>query len=156
MEHKKEFISLPTILIDSREKQPYLFKSSENLAGTETATLSCGDYTLKEYSNLIIIERKNSIIELCGNIGKNRKRFVRELEKMQDFKFKFIIIEDYWSSIWKKTYTNLSPNSIFGSIIALELKYGIHFILAGTRVQAHQITRALLVKAYQYKLEGKI
>lgn len=141
--------------MDTREKSPYKFRASKNCAGCETEKLDYGDYQVKGLPSLIVIERKNSITELCGNIGKNRDRFERELKRMEEARFRYVIVEDHWSSIWRAKYTKLHPNSILQSIVAFELKYGVHFIFAGNRKQAHQITRSLLIKAHKYWQEGR-
>ena len=151
---------LPIILIDSREKKGhrYKFNRTDTCGGSEVCKLEFGDYVLKYHPNLIVIERKKSIDELCGNLGKNRDRFERELQRMVDAgcKFKYIIVEDYYSSINKPRFSKMHPKAIFSSMIALELKYGIHFIMAGSRTNAKKITKALLLKAYDYKLRGVI
>ncbi len=144
---------LPTIVIDTREKTPYNFKASATLAGVVSRKLEFGDYALEGHENLICIERKRSITELCGNIGKNRERFKRELERMRQCKLRFIVVEDYWSSILRlgknKFVRGMHPNSVFESIISWKLKYDVNFIFAGTRAMAHRITRSLLLKAYK-------
>lgn len=153
---KETSSSLAVILIDSREKQPFNFRASANLAGCETIKLDHGDYQIKGHPDLITIERKNSITELCNNIGKDRDRFERELSRMQNTKLKYVIVEDYWSSVWSPKYTKLSSNFIIASIISFEFKFGIRFILAGNRESAHRITRELLVRAHKYRTEGLI
>jgi ERCC4-type nuclease len=148
---------LPLIIIDQREQEPYSFRRSKNcLGGVCGFRLMYGDYQLFGYPDLIAIERKHNVTELCGNLGKNRKRFERELERMQNAQFRYVIVEDYWSSIWRAKYTRMHPNAIFQSIIALELKYGVHFTFTGNRKIAHQLTRSLLLKAHKYCAEGKI
>lgn len=143
-------------MVDSREKSPYKFNKCKNCAGCETSKLDYGDYQIKGMPELIAIERKKDVIELGGNLGKKRERFERELQRMQSAKFRFIVVEDYWSSIFRLRYSRIHPNALFESIIALELKYGVHFIFAGNRAMAHKITRSLLLRAYKYKSEGKI
>lgn len=149
--HKKR--KLPTILIDSREQNPYSFRASANCAGAEITKLSHGDYQIMNHPELISIERKASIDELSTNLGKHRERFERELEKMQESKHRYVIIESHWSSIYRPQFSKMSPNVIFGSIMALEIKYHVHFIFAGSRKMAHRITRDLLLKAYFYGMK---
>lgn len=157
MAKKKKLISgLPIIIVDTREQERYEFKATEHCAGFEIAKLDCGDYGLKQYPNLIVIERKKSVDELCGNFGINRERFERELERMKSIKLKYIVVEDYWTSIFRPHFSNLPVNVIFESIFALELKYNIHFIFAGTRSMAHNIVRVLLLRAYKYHVSGII
>lgn len=157
MAKKKKTISkLPTIIVDTREQEPYEFKATEHCAGFIVEKLDCGDYGLKECPNLIVVERKKSVDELCGNFGINRERFERELERMKEVKLKYIVVEDYWSSIFKPHFSHMPANVIFESIFALELKYNIHFIFAGTRSMAHNIVRVLLLRAYKYHVGGII
>ena len=149
-------MNLPIILVDTREQKPYHFKSCATCSGSLVIKLDYGDYQLKDMQDLIVIERKQSIDELANNLGKDRARFERELERMQECQFKFIIIEDYWSSIWRRSYTKMNPNAIFESIIALELKYDTRFCFVGNRENGHRITRALLLRAYKYRKNGII
>lgn len=151
---------LPVIIRDSREKQDYgfNFRKSKNCAGMIVQKLDFGDYAIQGHENLIVIERKQSVTELCGNLGKNRERFIRELERMNaaECKFKYVIIEDYYSSIDKQKYTRMRPNAIFQSIMSFEIKYGVHFVFAGGHARAHEITRSLLLWAHRYKMNGTI
>jgi len=153
-------MELPIILRDSREKPDYgyNFIKCDTCAGTEIAALDYGDYQVKNFPSLIVIERKQDISELCSNIGVHRERFERELQRMIDAgcQYKYIVIEDYYSSIYKQKYSKIHPNAIFESIIAMEIKYGVHFIFAGTTEMARRLTRSLLLKAYKYKTEGLI
>lgn len=151
---KDKTIPLPTIIVDTREQEPFEFRATDRCAGSESSKLDCGDYAIKDHTELIVIERKKGVDELCGNFGANRERFERELERMKTIRFKYVVVEDYWSSIFKPSYSRMPPNVIFESIFALELKYGIHFIFAGSRTMAHNITRSLLLRAYKYKMEG--
>lgn len=152
---KKPTYQLPWIIKDTREQKGFNFRASANCAGMIEDKLDYGDYALKDHLDLITIERKQNVTELCGNLGKNRDRFERELERMQSTRFRYVVVEDYWSSIKKPKYSRMNPEAVFQSIIALEIKYGVHFIFAGTHEMAQKITRSLLLKAYKYKLEGR-
>ena len=149
-------MELPTIIKDTREHEGYgyNFRASSNCAGMIVEKLDTGDYAIKDYLDLIVIERKKSIIEMCNNFGKKRKQFENELKRMENIKFKYIVVEDYWSSIKHPKFTTLKYNMILGSIISFELKYGVHFIFAGNKNMAQDITRSLLIKAWKYRQEG--
>lgn len=153
-------IGPPIVLRDTREKPGYGFNfiKCETCGGTEEVALDFGDYTLKDYPNLIVIERKQDVGELCSNLGANRLRFERELQKFIDanVKYRYVIIGDYYSSIFRQKYSKMHPNAIFESIVSLEIKYGIHFVFAGTHENAHRLTRSLLLKAHKYRVEGVI
>ena len=153
-------LNIPIILRDTREKPGYGFNfiRCDTCGGTEEVALEFGDYALKDFPSLIIVERKQDVGELCSNLGVNRERFERELQRMIDaqVRFKYVIIGDYYSSISRQKFSKMHPNAIFESIISLEIKYGVHFVFAGTHENAHRLTRSLLLKAYRYKLEGII
>jgi ERCC4-type nuclease len=149
---------LPIIIVDTREQLPYKFIASKRCAGCKVETLNAGDYSIEGMQGTIVVERKKDIDELRGNLGKNRDRFERELQRMVDsgIKFKFIVVEDYYSSIWKRGFSRMNPMAVFESILALELKYDVRFIFCGTRKMGHTITRSLLLRAYDYKKKGLI
>lgn len=147
--------TVPTIIRDTREKDDhgYKFKASTSCAGMVEEKLDFGDYAIQHHLDLIIIERKASVTELCNNIGKHRERFERELQRMVDAKVarKYIVIEDYYSSIFRQKYTKMKPSAIFESIMAFQVKYGVAFLFVGTKEMGHKVTRSLLLKAYKYR-----
>lgn len=152
---------LPTIIKDSREKEGhgFHFRKSDNCDGMIVEKLDYGDYAIKDYDRIVIIERKQNVVELCGNIGKYRERFESELQRMVDANVlrKYIVIEDYWSSVVKKQrYSRMHPNSIFESIIALQVKYDIPFLFCGTHEMSQRVTRSILLKTWKYYKEGKL
>lgn len=152
---------LPIIVRDTREKPEHGFRfiASKTCAGMVEEKLDYGDYSIKDHTDLVVVERKQSVIELCGNLGKHRDRFERELQRMVDagVRRRYVVVEDYWSSATRQQkYTKMRPESVFGSIIALQVKYNVHFIFAGTHDMAHKITRSLLLNAYKYHCQGLI
>lgn len=153
MSRKSSSDNLPTIIIDTREQKPYLFRANANLAGAVRQKLDYGDYSVAGIEHIICIERKQDVDELCNNLGRNRARFIRELERMQASKLRYIVVEDYWSSVFRPKRSKMNPKSIFESIMAFSTKYGVHFIFAGNRKMAQRIVRGLLLKAYKYREE---
>lgn len=151
---EKKTSPLPTIVIDTREQEPYDFKAGKSVQAIVHEKLDHGDYGLKDYAHLITIERKKSVDEISSNLGKHRARFIRELERMQSSKKRYIVIEDHWSSIYRKNrYSKVHPNAIFESILALCMEYDVHVIFAGSRKMAHKIVRSLLLRAFKYREE---
>ncbi len=145
---------LPTIVIDSREQMPYDFKPGKSIELVIHKKLDHGDYGIEGHEDLITIERKKSADELSANVGKHRKRFIRELERMQSSARRYIVVEDHWSSIYKKNrYAKIPPNAVFESILALSMKYNVSIIFAGSRKMAHKIVRSLLIRAFLYREE---
>lgn len=109
-----------TINFDSREQQPWIFNSEIKrpgeiqILGSEVATISAGDYQIKEAPDLCRIEKKSGFKEIIGNYTPvaNRERFEREMEKLKDIKYKYLFIE-----------TNISMDILALSI--QQFKYGL-------------------------------
>jgi ERCC4-type nuclease len=80
-----------TIVQDSREQTPLSF---HNFRGIETIRqgLKTGDYSVLGYESEICFERK-SVQDLVGTLIGGHERFLREMERMRDFKAKYILIE---------------------------------------------------------------
>lgn len=80
-----------TIVQDSREQTPLSF---HNFRGIETIRqgLKTGDYSVLGRESEICFERK-SVQDLVGTLIGGHERFLREMERMRDFKAKYILIE---------------------------------------------------------------
>ena len=81
------------ILKDTREKQGWDFESSEKCEAQIDIGLKTGDYTLEGLETSLCIERKASTGELAMNLGKKRKTFEAEIERMSHFRWAYIICE---------------------------------------------------------------
>ena len=81
------------VVRDTREQEGegWWWPASKYCAGTVRDTLPTGDYTLRGYEEMLIIERKGSISEWAKNI--NEARVERELERMESIRFPFILLE---------------------------------------------------------------
>jgi ERCC4-type nuclease len=86
-----------TVVKDTREQDGYTFESFTgrytSCKGMVTRKLDTGDYSLEGLEEKLCIERKGRISELAINLGKDRARFMREIERMQEFPFRFLILE---------------------------------------------------------------
>lgn len=138
----------PLIVVDTREQAPYKFRADRSCAGSVVKKLDYGDYQIDGHPELVVVERKKSIDELCGNIGKHRERFERELQRMQSCRWRFVVIEDSWFSIQDPDFSRMNYHAILATIVAFELRYGVNFVFANTRKWARRITKQILLKAY--------
>ena len=80
-----------TVIRDTREKNGWYFKETEYCQGMLEQKLDTGDYSIVGLEDILCIERKGCVSELANNIVD--KRFDRELERMEGFKYKFLILE---------------------------------------------------------------
>ena len=119
----------PIVIIDSREQTRWEFS---NLP-TERGTLDAGDYSLKNLTHLISIERK-SLPDLLACVGRERARFRRELQRLKSYRFRTLIIEashaDLEAGQWR---SQVKPSAVLGSLAAWQAQFSLPIWLAGTR-----------------------
>lgn len=103
--HNPEFPGV--VLIDCQEQIPFTFEgiACDAAAGTgdwqvrtERANLDTADYTLDGYASRVGVERK-SLADLFGTLGQGRERFVRELERLAEYKFAAVVVEADWRAV---------------------------------------------------------
>jgi len=82
------------VLVDTKEKKPFIFP--KNGFTIQRQNLPIGDYTIKGMERVVIIERKNSFLELERNIrnAANRERFLSEIASLTQFPRRLILVED--------------------------------------------------------------
>lgn len=90
------------VIRDTREQERgdgWWWEESDQCAGTKVDTLPTADYTLEGLpDNYFVIERKAGTAELAQNI--NQGRFERELERLEAFKYPFLIAECTWDDVY--------------------------------------------------------
>ncbi len=157
-------IPKPTVIVDTREKTPFKFEwaiSHGQINPLEHVKVDAGDYTIKEIPNLVVVERKKDVCEIYNNvIGKEKlERFIREMERMQSYKYKFIVVEDHWESLWDaKKFKFASRNQKWAGLLVMShlfeimTKYNVHVLFAGDK--AEQLTLKLLVKFYEKEMKN--
>jgi hypothetical protein len=133
-----------TIVRDTREQKGWDFPEEEKqagkirVAGTVTATLDAGDYTIKGYEDLVRIERKYGFCELFGNMVPKEAelRFEREMEKLRNIPHKYIIIETSLSddilglSVPQMRF-GMPANRLLKWLMEISIEYGVMPIFAG-------------------------
>jgi len=146
-----------TIIIDTREQRPYLFKGYPIFQ----QALPAGDYSIRGFETFIAIERKQAE-EVYLNFGHGRERFMRECEKLSSYERKAIIIEnDFERLVNPPDYTRakykmkLKRSHIMGSLAKLIGEYGIPVIFASGRREGNELTFAILKQYYKCKREGR-
>jgi len=125
------------IVRDTREKVGYWeFEDFE----MSIKKLDTGDYSIVGLEDILCIERKKSITEFCGNI--TQARFTRELERMEKYPYRFLILEfdvddvmryPIGSSIpkWKWAQLKITGKFIMSAISNIQIKHGVNVIFAG-------------------------
>ena len=110
----------PTIIVDTREQSPLVFRTLPSIAGT----LTTGDYSFAGAEELFAIERKSvpDLVSCC--IGGNRERFERELHRLRGFWFARLLIVGAEAEITTHRYRgNISPKAVLHTVRAFEARY---------------------------------
>lgn len=79
------------VVKDTREQLGWTFPESDRCAGTVVDTLKTGDYSLRGYEHLFVIERKGSPAEFAKNLLE--ERFEDELIRLDKFEHPFVLVE---------------------------------------------------------------
>jgi DNA excision repair protein ERCC-4 len=130
----EDFIVFPrTVLVDSREQLPFPFVGLRAdarqgrkllIIPTEVRGLASGDYSLDGYENRIAVERK-SMVDLFQSVTRERERFERELERLNEFQSAYVVLECEWGDILNNPPpdSGVLPKTIHRSIMAFTQRY---------------------------------
>lgn len=167
----KDILDTFRIVIDTREQMTPRAQHRIKAFGVpcERATLSYGDYAgnvtlpggaLLDTSVTItpkcVIERKMSLDELAACLGRERRRFERELIRASEAGAKiFLLIEDgSWEKILRHQYrSKLNENAYIGSLTAFQFRYGVHVIFC-TQLTTPRVIREILYRDIKERLEN--
>lgn len=141
------------IIQDTREKHPWNFSYS-----CEIGTLETGDYTIKGLERLVRIERKASIEEIANNLGKEFDRFEREMTRMLEYKYRYVVCEfpisdiiNYPNSCKLKMVRDkayMSGKFLLKRVNELQINYGINFIFCDNKAYAIEYVSSLLKRIH--------
>ncbi len=144
-----------TLIEDTRERDPWSFHIYDQCIATVRQKLDEGDYTTQEILDLEIstgrkilrLERKASTGEIALNLGKHHARFIKEMERLEPYEHKYLILEfsiddilDFpvGSKIPKKIWKYLRMNGklLYNRLKAIEDKYGVELVFSNDKVGA--------------------
>jgi ERCC4-type nuclease len=134
------------VVVDSREQAPYRFTEIERdrfdgggilMIPLQTGrALPSGDYSIVGYESRMAVERK-SLVDLFGSVGRERKRFEAEIERLNEFEFAAVVVEDEIGNmiLHPPPQSQLSPKTITRTIQSWSIRYPmVHwFFLPGRR-----------------------
>lgn len=159
-----------TVIKDTREQDGYTFEKFTGMYtscnGMVIQKLETGDYSLVGLEDKLCIERKGKVAELAINLGKDKHRFLREIERMQLFPFKFLILEfsledvmnfpdgseipeEKWSSM------KISNKYILKMLVEFQMYNGIHVLFCGNRKNAKLAVNSILKRVNEHYSIGR-
>jgi hypothetical protein len=142
-----------TIIIDTREQQPWTF---DNYA-TAHKKLDTGDYSIEGLETILGIERKKSVSEFANNIIESRFKDV--VFRMSQLKYSFLLLEfdlediliyPVGSTVPKKMWDKIkiSPAFILKHILELQLNHNIKVLFCGDSDSASKMAEHILKKVH--------
>jgi hypothetical protein len=142
------------ILKDTREKNGWSFDAFDKCLAVARWGLKTGDYTARGLERDLVIERKASTGELAMNLGKKRKAFEAEIERMSDFRWKYILcefsIDDLMnfpqnSGIPKKQlqYVRMNGKFMWKKLCEYQEQSGVEVVFCDSKLDAE--ARAMLI-----------
>lgn len=119
----------PTIVVDSREQTPLIFRRLPSVVGG----LTSGDYSVRGLEDLFAVERK-SIPDLVGCcVGENRERFERELHRLRGCRFKRLLVVGRREDIEAGAYrSRIAPEAVLHSLAAWEVRFDVPVVFCPT------------------------
>lgn len=137
--------SLVTIVIDTREQEPYGF--NPDLVRPVRRALPAGDYSVAGLEETIAVERK-TLDDFVGTVVRARGRFYRELRRLQRCARACVVVEANLSDVLAGRYRcDAHPNAILGSAIAISVDFGIPVYFCSSRQVACRFVEAYLLRA---------
>lgn len=133
------------IVADTREQMPYKFELPVYDGTTlERGTLSTGDYSLAGLESKVGVERK-SLSDLMACMGKERERFMWEMERAQALDAFAVVAECSWADIASGSYrSQVRPRAAIATLSAIMARHGIPVIFAGSRAGGEYATYCFL------------
>ena len=127
-------MTMPKILIDTREQTPLVFPDG---VPTERTTLQTGDYSIEGYADVFTVERK-SLTDLVNTVIHDRERFERELERMTAYPFRRLLIVAPWRRVVDGNYRFSMANgrAVMASVSAFEVRYGVPAVFVNDTEEA--------------------
>lgn len=136
-----------TIVIDTREQRPYEFP------GAVVQTLPTGDYSIVGLEDQVAVERKSKA-DAYSSLGNGRARFRREVERLAEFDYAVIVVEDTVQGfLTRPPHSKMNPRSAIGSLLAWSVRYRVPVFFAGDRRHGQALTHKLLQMYWKYRGE---
>lgn len=113
-----------TIIFDTREQDGLDFSKFRDVDVVRQG-LKTGDYSIQGYEDCICFERK-SVADLVGTLIGGHERFLREMDRMKDFKIKYILVEQSAGAVYRYC-SKLGWEYKFDTIMQSLLAYAYHY-----------------------------
>jgi DNA excision repair protein ERCC-4 len=141
-------IRVPTVLIDTREQNPWMFKGRG--VRLKYAALKFGDYAVQGSQSLLIVERK-SVEDLFGTMTKGLERFCRELERarLAGTRVAVVVEGDVHRVSLGSRFSFGNPDRVVSCLYRTCAKWGAAPYFCDGRIAAESLAWKLLMGAWE-------
>jgi len=136
-----------TIVIDSREQEPYSF--DPRLAGAVRRALQAGDYSVGGLEDQVAVERK-TLDDFVSTVIHRRRRFREELRKLGQYRAACVVVEaELLDVLGKRSRGETRTAAVVGSTLSILLDFGVPVVFCGNRQAARHFTQGYLLAAWR-------
>lgn len=132
------------VIKDTREQDGYHFSNFNTCAGMVETKLDTGDYSIQGLEDKICIERKGCVEELAMNLGSKKHTFLSEIERMEQFPHKYLVLEFSLEDLLKfpdetripiknKSIVKITGRYMLKCLIEFELYNNVHVLFCGNK-----------------------
>ena len=114
-------------------------------------TMGEGDYTTRFLRAIAVVERK-SATDFASSLTWGRERFDREIDRLQSYRWKAIVVEADLSVCCRVSRTH--PNSIIGSVASFVARYDVPVLFAASDIGAGRLIAGLL-RRWEERVQGE-
>ena len=123
------------IIVDTREqKNDHILRFfKDNGIKYEVSKLNTADYSFKlpnfpelGYDLKVLVEKKNSLDEIAGNFTKDRDRFTREFERVNDEHVHLVIENATWKKVSNKSWRSaFTGQAMRASLLTYTIRFNL-------------------------------
>ncbi len=154
------------VIKDTREQDGYFFSAFNTCAGMIEQKLDTGDYTVQGLEDKICIERKGCVEELAVNLGQKKQAFMNEIERMEAFPHKFLILEFSLEDLVKfpdetripiknKASLKITGKYMLKCLFEFQLYNDIHILFCGNKYNAFLAVSSILKRINEMYTIGR-
>ena len=131
------------ILVDTREQKPFDFGNIPIIR----KTLDSADYSIKGFTNRLLVERKASPSELLQWMTTGRHRMNRVLDELVDIQFRLVVCEFGYEEFMRFP-SKVHVNSREGTIARMQMQ-GVPILFAGCKELARDATMRFMTMVFE-------
>ncbi|HVY61894.1 MAG TPA: ERCC4 domain-containing protein [Planctomycetota bacterium] len=143
----------PILVVDSREPVATRWRFrrfTKWFAGIESGALKAGDYAIGGYEGQIAVERKTATDAVQSTApSQARERFIASCQRLSKVYRAAVVVEAGYARLHRPVCpTDMHPNAVLGTLLALQCRFNLPFVFAGSRSMAEEWAAHFLSKSF--------